>query len=303
MNGRRPLLIVLVGPTASGKSALAVELAERLDGELLSADSMQVYRGMDIGTGKPSPDERRRAPHHGIDLVEPQIEFTVAMYRRYAVSTLQAIQGRSRVPIFIGGTGLYIRAVLDGLCPAPEAQPAYRQTLMAEASTLGPEPLHVRLQQVDPAAADRIHPHDARRIIRALEVYHVSGRPLSAWQRQTSGLAQTWDVRQVGLLPPRELLDARINVRVLAMVEAGLVEEARGLHAAGVSRTAAQALGYKELFAAFEGRWSMDEAVARIQHDTRRYARRQLTWFRRDPRITWLTPADLLQQVLPLVER
>ena len=264
---------------------------------------MQVYRGMDIGTGKPSPDERRRAPHHGIDLVEPQIEFTVAMYRRYAVSTLQAIQGRGRVPILIGGTGLYIRAVLDGLCPAPEAQPAYRQTLMAEASTLGPEPLHVRLQQVDPAAADRIHPHDARRIIRALEVYHVSGRPLSAWQRQTSGLAQTWDVRQVGLLPPRELLDARINVRVLAMVEAGLVEEARGLHAAGVSRTAAQALGYKELFAAFEGRWSMDEAVARIQHDTRRYARRQLTWFRRDPRITWLTPADLLQQVLPLVER
>ncbi len=304
-----PRLVVLVGPTAGGKSALALALAERIGGEILSADSMQVYRGMDIGTGKPSAAERRRVPPHGIDLVEPQIECTVAMYRRYAVAALSAIHARGRVPIMVGGTGLYVRAVVDGLCPAPPADPAYRETLAREACSAGAGPLHTRLQQTDPAAAARIHPHDARRIIRALEVHHVSGRPLSAWQQQTHGLTDTWQVRQVGLLPPRDALDARINARVLAMVSAGLIEEARGLHAAGVSRTAGQALGYKELFAAFEGRWSVDEAVARIQHDTRRYARRQLTWFRHDPRITWMTPAanagpaDLLPSLLASLGR
>ncbi|MBI4226832.1 MAG: tRNA (adenosine(37)-N6)-dimethylallyltransferase MiaA [Candidatus Omnitrophica bacterium] len=294
-------LIVLVGPTASGKSELALALAQQLGGEIVSADSMQVYRGMDIGTNKPSPEERRRAPHHGLDLVEPQIEFTVAMYRRYALGALSAIRARGRIPILVGGTGLYIRAVVDGLCPAPPADPACRQALAREAALIGADALHARLRQADPVTAARVHPHDARRVIRALEVYRVSGRPLSAWHQQTEGLAGAWEIRQVGLLPPREALDARINARVRGMVAAGLVEEARALHAAGVSRTAAQALGYKELFAAFEGRWGMDEAIARIQRETRRYARRQLTWFRRDARIAWLTPVEAPRDLVPQV--
>lgn len=285
-----PKLVVLVGPTAGGKSALAMALARQIGGEIVSADSMQVYRGMDIGTSKPSVEDRRAVPHHGLDLVEPQVEFTVAMYRRYALTALEAIQARGRTPILVGGTGLYIRAVIDGLCPAPEADPAYRETLEHEAALIGAAALHARLQHADPDAAAKIHPHNTRRVIRALEVYYVSGKPLSVWQRQTAGVAETWAVRQIGLLPPREALDARIDARVRAMVAAGLVPEARALHRQGVSRTAGQALGYKELFAAFEGRWTETEAITRIQRSTRRYARRQLTWFRRDARITWMTP-------------
>lgn len=291
MSRLSPRLLVLVGPTGSGKSAVAMTLAEQLNGEILSADSMQVYRGMEIGTAKPTREDRRAVPHHGLDLVEPQIEWTVAMYRRYALATLSAIQARGHWPIMVGGTGLYVRAVIDGLCPAPPEDAACRQALAAEATQLGSAVLHDRLRAADPATAAKLHPHDTRRIIRALEVYQVSGRPLSAWQTATTGLAPEWQVTQVGLSRPREELYERIETRVRQMVAAGLVEEARALQAAGVSRTAAQALGYKQLFAAFEGHWSIDEAIERLIQETRRYAKRQLTWFRRDSRIQWL-PLD-----------
>ena len=288
MSPPSPRLLVLVGPTGSGKSAVAMTLAQQLTGEILSADSMQVYRGMEIGTAKPTREDRRAVPHHGLDLVEPQIPFTVAMYRRYALATLPAIQARGHWPIMVGGTGLYIRAVIDGLCPAPPEDAACRQALAAEAIQVGSAALHDRLRAADPATAAKLHPHDTRRIIRALEVYQVSGRPLSAWQTATTGLAPEWHVTQVGLSRPREELYERIETRVRQMVSARLIEEARALQAAGLSRTAAQALGYKHLFAAFEGQWSVDEAIERLIQDTRRYAKRQLTWFRRDSRIHWL---------------
>lgn len=286
-------------------------LARRLDGEILAADSMQVYRGLDLGTGKPSPEDRAAVPHHGLDLVAPQMEFTVAMYRRYARSTIQAIRARGRRPLMVAGTGLYLRAVIDGLCPAPPGNPAYRQSLIAEAERLGPAPLHGQLRAVDPAAAARIHPHDTRRIVRALEVHHLSRQPLSQWHAQTDEAEEPQAVVHIGLLRPREALWARIEARVRGMVAAGLVEEARRLYAGGVSRTAAQALGYRQLFAAFSateyggpamscggaGRWSIDEAIEQTIRETRRYAKRQMTWFRRDARITWVTleadePAD-----------
>ena len=306
---QRPQLLVIVGPTGSGKSAVALELAKSLGGEILSADSMQVYRGMDIGTDKPAVADRAAVPHHGIDLVEPQIEFTIAMYRRYALATLQAISARGHLSIMVGGTGLYVRAVLDGLCPAPPANEAYRRTLAVEVAHTGSARLYARLLEADPTTATRLHPHDTRRIIRALEVHHTSGRPLSQWQRQTTGLGSQWDVQQVGLRRSRPDLYARIEARVEQMVAAGLVEEARALYTKGVSRTAAQALGYKELFAAFEGCWSVGCAIQCLLRGTRRYAKRQMTWFRRDPRITWLAlegqepPAQTTTRVRSLLGR
>lgn len=300
----RQSLWVLVGPTGVGKSPVALKLARLVDGEILVADSMQVYRGMDIGTGKPSRQDQAAVPHHGVDLVAPEIEFSVAMYRRYAVATLKAIVARGRTPILVGGTGLYVRAVIDGLCPAPPADPRDRECLVAEAAARGVGHLYGRLQETDPDAAARIHPYDARRIIRALEVYQTTGRTLSDWQRQTRGLGADWVVSQIGLIRPRPVLYARIEARVRAMVASGWIEEVQRLFQRGVGRTAACALGYQQLLAAFEGRWSVDEAIARTERDTRRYARRQLTWFRRDPRIQWLelredeSPLDTAQRIL-----
>ena len=294
----RPRLIVIVGPTASGKSRLALALARQLNGEILSVDSMQVYRGMDIGTSKPSLEDRCLVPHHGIDLVDPQVEFTVAMYRQYAAVTLQAIAARGRTPILVGGTGLYVRAVLDGLCSAPPGDPAIRRALAAKP----PEVLHAQLQQIDPASAQRIHPHDLRRIIRALEVYQQSGRPLSAWQQDTQGLAAAWSVEVFGLDWPRETLYRRIDERVTRMWQQGLVDEARQVYEDGVGRTAAQALGYKTLFSVFSGDHPLDQAADAIRLETRQYARRQLTWFRRDGRIRWV-PVETPETLEHLPER
>ncbi len=190
----------------------------------------------------------------------------------------------------VGGTGLYVRAVIDGLCPAPPSDLVYRRVLAQEAQAVGVGSLYDRLLAADPLLASRIHPHDARRIIRGLEVYRASGQPLSRWQAQTTGVAQEWDVRQVGLLHLRPRLLQRIDTRVERMMADGLVDEARAIWRRGVSRTASQALGYKQLFAAFADGHSLDGMVPLIQRDTRRYAKRQMTWFRHDPRITWVTP-------------
>ena len=283
--------VAIVGPTASGKSAVALAVAERLgDVDLLSIDSMQVYRGMDIGTAKPSPEERARVPHHLLDLVDPSHDFTVAEFQRAYRDAVADIASRGRRMILVGGTGLYHRAVIDDL-DLPGEWPEIRSGLLAEAELLGPEPLHARLATLDPAAAARIEPGNTRRTVRALEVCVGSGRPFSSFGPGLDVYPQT-PIVQIGLRWDRDVLAARIERRVRAMIDAGLVDEVRALRASGLSRTASQALGYKELLAHLEGAQPLDGAVEQIVVRTRQFAVRQLRWFQRDPRVRWVDVAD-----------
>jgi tRNA dimethylallyltransferase len=291
MTGGR--LLAVVGPTGVGKSDLGVLLAERLGGEVVSADSMQVYRGLDIGTGKITLEERRGVTHHLLDVVDPEEPFSAAEYERLALAAVEAIRGRGRLPIVVGGTGLYYRVLVrQYLFAGPGADPALRAALGAEAEALGPETLHLRLAGVDPVAARRIHPRDLRRIIRALEVYTLTGVPLSS--QQQAGEEPRFDLVTVGLTAPRDVLCRQIEARVDRMLADGLVDEVRGLRERGLESwlTAVQALGYKEFFPYLSGEEGLPEAVARLKQDTRRFAKRQLTWFRREKEVRWLDRSE-----------
>ena len=286
-----PRRVAVVGPTASGKSAVAMTVAEQLgDVELLSIDSMQVYRGMDIGTAKPSPAERARVPHHLLDLVDPAQDFTVAEFQRAYRAAVADVAERGQRAILVGGTGLYHRAAIDDL-DLPGEWPAIRAGLLAEADLLGAEPLYARLTAVDPVAATRIEPGNTRRIVRALEVCEGGGRPFSSYGPGLDVYPPT-PVAQIGLRWDRDVLAARIEQRVHGMIEAGLVAEVRSLRASGMSRTAAQALGYKELLAHLDGAMPLDTAVEQIVVRTRQFAVRQLRWFQRDPRVRWVDVVD-----------
>jgi tRNA dimethylallyltransferase len=266
-------------------------VAERLgDVELISIDSMQVYRGMDIGTAKPSAAERARVPHHLLDLVDPSEDFTVAEFQQAYRDVVGDIAERGKRAILVGGTGLYHRAVIDDL-DLPGEWPALRSGLLAEAELVGPASLHARLAARDPAAAAKIEPGNTRRIVRALEVCEGSGRPFSSYGPGL-GVYPPSPVVQIGLRWDREVLAARIEQRVHAMIEAGLVDEVRRLRAAGMSRTASQALGYKELLAHLDGAQSLDASIAEIVVRTRQFAVRQLRWFQRDPRVRWVDVVD-----------
>ncbi len=250
---------------------------------------MQVYRGMDLGTGKPERSIQREIPHHGLDLVGPEEEFNVARYLEMVQPTILAIQARGRLPLLVAGSGLYLRGLLDGLCPAPGEDPVLRGQLLKESQQIGVQALHARLVKVDPAAAARIHPNDCRRIVRALEVFSVTGRPLSEWQRQLtprSGLGQ--EIRLVGLICDRAALYRRIEQRIDGWLKLGWLEEAKKLAALPLSRTAREALGYRELFDFLAGKMEWESAQQLIKQNTRRYAKRQWTWFKADPRVVWI---------------
>lgn len=292
-------LLVVVGPTAVGKTAVLLELAPRLDAEVVSADSMQVYRGLDIGTAKPTPEERQRVPHHLIDVAEPGERFTVARYQQLAREVIADIHRRGKLPILSGGTGLYVQAVLEPLLfPDAGEDLELRARLAREAEEKGPEALHRRLAEVDPPAAARLAPKDLRRIIRALEVYERTGRPISQLQQEArqAGKVPPYRTLKIGLIRPRPILYARIEARVDEQLREGLLDEARRVlalvRAGGAGRagekTALQALAYKELFPYLEGQERLETAVARLKTAVRRYAKRQLTWFRRDPEIVWV---------------
>lgn len=272
----------LAGPTASGKTRAGLLLAEALNAEIISLDSMALYRGMDIGTAKPTPAEQAAVPHHLIDIIDPHEEYTVAEYVTGAKSACEEILGRGRTPLFVGGTGLYLRSLLRGVFDGPPADWEYRSRLETEAAESGPEVLFERLRSVDPASAQRLHPNDVRRVIRALEVHHVTGRPLSEQQRQPPLPADQRPRHVFWLNPDRGWLHERINERVTAMFAAGLVEEVRGLLDAEqpISRTARQALGYKEILDAIAAEQSFDSAADCIRVRTRQFAKRQCTWFR-----------------------
>jgi len=286
-------LAVLCGPTAVGKTAVAVDLAVRLGAEIIAADSRTIYRGMDVGTAKPTPEQRRRVPHHLLDVADSAERFTLAQYQRRARGVLAEIRARGRLPLLVGGTGLYIRAVVDDLSiPLVPPDPALRARLEADENAHAPGHLHARLVALDPAAAAHIHPRNLRRIIRALEVTLLTGRPISAQQRRG---ATPGAVAMVGLILPRPELHRRIDARADVQLASGLIEETRRLLESGVPPDAPsmQALGYKEIAGWLQGQYDYPEAVSRLKRNTRRYAKRQFTWFRRDPRITWVDVGDL----------
>jgi tRNA dimethylallyltransferase len=275
-------LLVVIGPTAGGKTRLAIELARRFGGECIGADSMQVYRGMDIGTAKPTAEERAAVPHHLLDIADPREEgFTVEEWRRLAESAIADIRSRGRVPIVVGGTSLYLRALLEGLFAGPDPDPALR----AELDAMPPGELRAELARVDPAAADRIHPHDRRRTQRAVEVFRQTGRPISTVQAEWSERLSTRahpEARIVGLEWPVEAINRRINARVKAMFAGGLLEEARTLRGLGpLGRQAREAVGYGEAFGVLDGSLPLEEAITRTKIRTRRYAKQQRTWLRR----------------------
>jgi tRNA dimethylallyltransferase len=283
-------VIAVVGPTAAGKSGLSLRLARALGGEVVNADSMQLYRGMDIGTAKLAPGQRCGVPHHLLDIWEVTRTASVSEYQALARRAIAEVHGRGRIPILVGGSGLYVRAALDNL-EFPGTDPGLRDRLEAELAEVGPAALHTRLARVDPVAAGAILPGNGRRIVRALEVLELSGRPFSA---TLPDYHSVYDVAQIGLLVPRPDLDERIADRVAGMFRAGLVAEVRGLVQAGLreGRTASRALGYAQVLRFLDGDWSPEEAAAQTIRATRRFARRQESWFRRDPRITWLSADD-----------
>jgi tRNA dimethylallyltransferase len=281
----------VVGPTASGKTALAISLAERVGGEIVSADSRQIYRLMDIGTAKPTAEQRARIPHHLLDVVWPDEPYSLALYQRDAQAAIVAIQARQRLPVLAGGTGLYVRSVVDGLTiPAVAPDLAFRATLEAEA-THGPQALHARLAALDPVAAANIAPTNIQRIIRALEVCLVTGAPFSTQQRMRPA---PYDALLLGLNTDRATLYAWADRRVDDMLATGLVGEVEmlGSRGYGWDLPAMSSLGYREIGAYLGGEMPLDQAVERMKLDTHAYIRRQLTWFRRDERIKWLDPAN-----------
>ena len=282
--------LAIIGPTASGKSSLALSVCRRLgDAEIVSIDAMQVYRGMDIGTASPSSAERNEVRHHLVDLVDPHDEFTLAQFQSAYADAVADIDQRGRRAVLVGGTGLYLRAVTDGLT-LPGQWPEIRRRLEEEAERSGPEPMFERLRSLDAQAATRMEPTNVRRIVRALEVIEGSGRPFSSFGPGFETYPES-EVTQVGLRWPREVLAGRIEQRVHSMIDAGWVTEVERLLASNaavpLSRTAAQALGYKELIGYLEGRSSLSDAVDLIVQRTRQFAVRQERWFRRDPRIIW----------------
>ena len=291
---KKPPVLVICGPTGIGKTTAAVAAAEAFGGEIISADSMQVYRFMDIGTAKPTVEERARAPHHLIDIVDPVEDFDAALFSRAARAVAIAMDRRSAVPIVAGGTGLYIKAMLYGLFRAKPPDPLTRQRLRQEADEVGSEALHRRLAGIDTKAAGRIHPHDTFRIIRALETAAATGEPITNHHRRHGFRESPFRILKIGLDMDRQALYDRIDRRVDTMIDTGLLDEVRGLLSRGYGEDlkSMQSLGYRHMVDFTAGRLTWEEAVRTLKRDTRRFAKRQLTWFRADKEIVWSAPDD-----------
>jgi tRNA dimethylallyltransferase len=284
-----PLLVVILGPTASCKTALSLALAERFQGEIVNCDSVAMYREFEIGTAKPSAEERSRAPHHLLDIVEPTAYMTAGEYARRARKVLDEVKARGRLPIVVGGTGLYLRALLDGLFPGPQRSEELRDRLRERVDRNGSGYLHRILRRLDPAAGERIHANDTAKLIRAIEVCLASRTRMSEMWKQGRDPLRGFRILRLGLNPDRETLYARINQRALHMFEDGLVEEAKQLlERYADSARPLTSLGYKQAVQLLRGEFNRDAAIAAAQQAHRNYAKRQMTWFRREPEVTWL---------------
>ena len=303
MRRQTPTIVVIAGPTASGKTDVAVRLAERIDGELIGADSIQVYRGLDIGSAKPTDQDLRGTPHHLIDVLDPEEGIDAAGYARLADRAIADVRDRGRVPIVVGGAGLWLRALLRGLVSLPPPDPNLRQALTDEAQNLGSATLHRRLLDVDPASARAIHPHDALRVVRALEVFEQTGQSLSRL-REAHALGSPRYHSLVFVSDPEDSeLTPRIERRIAAMIARGWVEETRRLvERFGSSARALRSVGYRQLVEHLEGDEPFFETLQRIRKATRTYARRQRTWFRSEPGIDFRGPTRMLEERLPEIQ-
>ncbi|PFG13029.1 tRNA (adenosine(37)-N6)-dimethylallyltransferase MiaA [Bacillus sp. es.036] len=299
-------LVTVLGPTAVGKTKTSIELAKALDGEIISGDSMQIYRGMDIGTAKVTEEEMEGIPHYLIDIKEPTESFSAAEFQKLATELVTDINRRGKVPIIAGGTGLYVKSVTHQYAfSEAKEDPAYRQQLEQQAEEEGPVMFHARLKDVDPVSYEAIHPNNVRRVIRALEVYHVTGEPVSA-SKDALPEESPYNLVNVGLTMDRDVLYERINKRVDLMMEAGLLEEAQQLYHDGVRHCqSVQAIGYKEIYNYLEERVSLEDAVLELKQNSRRYAKRQLTWFRHQMGMDWYNmtahPEEKIQEILKVV--
>jgi tRNA dimethylallyltransferase len=287
---RRKPLVVIVGPTAVGKSGIAVDVAKRLEGEILTADSRQVYRGMDVGTDKPPIAARQGITHHLIDLVAPDQPFNTGLFRRHAFAAIEELYQRRRLPLVVGGTGLYVRTLLQGLCEAPASDPMVRAQLFIDARREGHDRLYARLALLDPITAAKLHPRDTAKIIRALEVHHLSGLPVSFFHARHGFSERPFSSLVIGLNRQRPHLYRRIEERIDCQLANGLLDETRALLDRGYRRDspAMKGLGYRHVAAYLDGACEREDMVRQFKRDTRRFAKRQMTWFRGEPEITWL---------------
>ena len=299
----KPKLVIILGPTAVGKSEVALALAEALTGEIVNADSQQVYRYMDIGTGKPSRAERARIRHHVIDVVDPDEEFNAALYRRAAIAAIRQIHEAGHGVFICGGTGLYLKALTQGLFEGPGQNAAIRRSLEKEIDAHGLSTLYRRLEQIDPTVGSSIHPNDRQRIIRALEVYQLTGRPLSEWQRAHGFRDDVFTLLKIGLNRDRRELYDLINRRSEEMIRAGLLDEVRGLvdRGFGLELKPLQSVGYRQMGAVMQGAMEPAEGLAAMKQETRHLAKRQLTWFRRDGEIRWYHPEKQKEEIFHAV--
>jgi tRNA dimethylallyltransferase len=295
-------VIFLVGPTAVGKTDASTYLARLINAEIISCDSMQVYKGMDIGTQKPKASQRKKIPHHLIDVISPSRNFSVAEFRKRALVCIKKIRNKGKIPLFVGGTALYMKALIDGLFPAPPADTRLRKRLLAQEEKNGRGFLYKKLLKIDLQAAKTLHPNDTRRIIRALEVYIKTRKTVSELKKQTKGLMGSYDVKIFALNLKRQELYNRIDRRVDKMFREGLIDECRRLKKKRVSMTASKALGYKEVFDYLGSKISLAEAKETIKKNTRHFAKRQLSWFRNDKRLVWVDvdarhPKDIAEEI------
>lgn len=303
MPSTKTKLVIVLGPTAVGKSNLALELAPRIDGEIINADSLQVYRYMDIGTGKPTEAERKSVKHHLIDVVNPDGEFNAALYRCLATEAIDRIRRDGKTAVVCGGTGLYLKALTHGLFTGPGQDQAIRRSLEVEIKSAGLAGVYQRLIEIDGSAKSTIHPNDRQRIIRALEVYETTGKALSEWHNEHAFREEPFEVCEIGLLRERAELYEQINRRAESMIEGGLLEEVRGLVARGfgLDLKPLRSVGYRQMGAVIQGAMEPADALAEMKQETRHLAKRQLTWFRRDRGIRWYHPEKQKDEIFKAV--